>query len=132
MPIQPLFPTPADLAPFRELALLGMPDFTDVRARVLADDGLGGITETWPAVTVDNTPCALTTELTPAEREMVARLGLAVEAEVRLPYAITVAVGDRLTDMTVGGVALGTFEVRAVLEQTYRVQTTVLAGRIGA
>lgn len=102
----------------RSVARLLMPDSCDV-VRLTETQTSGGVTvvETTIATGV---PLFYTEDLIDQDQVQAESLGVQITAVARVPAETDVAAADRLA-ITVDGVSLGTYEVTAVVRQTWEI-----------
>lgn len=124
----------ADLVRLRQEHDLLLPDTCDVIRAPLVDDGAGGFTRDWdnPTVVANDAACRYS-EVPSRQDQLVAeRLEKAIDASLELPYAVDVTIDDKVRDVTVDGVNLGTFEVLAVQRTSWPVGRSLLIKRVGS
>src|SRR3712207_6342800 len=121
---------PADLAALRALAPeLSMPDTCDIVRVISNPDEGGGQTETETTVAAD-VPCRYSETFSQRESSLVARLGTTIDAKLTVPALTDITQKDRIANLTVGGVAFGSYEVRAVIRRSEEVIRGVFIARI--
>jgi len=113
----------SDLVKYRKLHdRLAMPDSCDV-IRAPEVQTSGGSSRNWtnPTVVATAVPCRYSEDLTRQDIEEAGRLDVVATAKLVLPALLDINAYDRVRNVTVEGVNLGTFEVAAVQRKSWEI-----------